>query len=123
MVIPGDLVKLMSIATKTLGKSQVTNRGIKDLAAIKCILDFKLHCCRVIGGSALKDRAKIVEAALRLHEMLSTFQTDKVNFTITTWQRDLKTFVEVQNTRKGYLNYYKALKLKHELSKGIPTRL
>jgi hypothetical protein len=121
-VVPGDLVKLMTIATKTLGRGQVTNRGIKDLAAIKCILDFKLHYCRVVGGKALNTRVKVVDAALRLHEMLSTVQTEKVNFTITTWQRGLKTFVEVQKTRKGYLNYYKALKLQHELNKGIPTR-
>lgn len=66
-LLPPDLVKLMRQLVKHLTHQ---NPNMKEVAAIKCVIDFRLSYYSKIG----KDRSKYLIAALELHKRLTARQ-------------------------------------------------
>lgn len=74
-MLPPDLSKLMRVADKYLSKpwrSLAQSNGMKEVAAVKCIIDFRIAYFTLVGCRCDGDVGRYLQAASHLHKRLTS---------------------------------------------------
>lgn len=81
----------------------------KEIAAVKCIIDFRIAYYDMIG----KNSSEYREAAIELHRKLNRTTVTWLNAALDTWAARLRdSFLVRFKTVKGYINHYRQLSTK-----------
>jgi hypothetical protein len=103
-ILPPSLSKIMKLVLQ----KYVPKNDIKEIAAVKCIIDFRITFYNIVG----KDSRRYVQAGLELHKRLTRNTVAQVNSTLAGWLDGKKLrFVVEQDSRKSYINHYSKLLL------------
>ena len=83
-------------------------RRIKEVSAIKCIIDFRIKFYMLTGHKRSSTIVKYLRAAIELHKSLSSDQHRQLNAQLVLWrEKHAQNFVISFDCRKRYIDHYR----------------
>lgn len=106
-MLPNDLQKLMDLALLKHFKdgNEVSIYNMKEISAIKCIIDFRIEYYNFIGK---KNYLNYLEAAIDLHRRLTKKTVSMMNEQLDKWiiNMDGHPLIVYRKSRKNYVDHY-----------------